>query len=99
MTPVMMVECALLIPHAILAGVVLIACRKKPMPDFTALNSATANLTATTGRVQTAFAALDDASVQASIDSATAAVTAADQTLTTLAPVPVQAPAPDAAPQ
>ena len=62
--------------------------RNKFMPDFTAFNAATAELTATTARVQTAFAALDDASVQAQVDAGTQAVQAANTALTALAPVP-----------
>lgn len=62
--------------------------RKPDMPDFTALDTATTNLSASVTRVQGLVASQSDASVQASIDSAATAVSAANDALTALAPIP-----------
>lgn len=87
MTPSQSILAELLIPHAILAGAIIITLWRHHMPDFTALTAATTELTATVARVETLIASQNDVAVQASIDAATQAVSDANTGLTNLAPV------------
>lgn len=87
MNSVIELELSLLIPHAILAGVIIFSFLGiKKMADFTALNTATAALTTAANDVAAYVPTLTDASVQTSIDAATSTITAATATLTAIVP-------------